>query len=133
MICNCRQCGIEFDSEIAHSQVYCSTKCKNRYHNGVHRDRNQPKPGGRTWQKTCRFCGKEFTAYDFRVCLCSDECRKLQKEKMLALAGKKSAEETTQYVMKRLKRKSTVVKVETEARKSGLSYGMMMARKEGRL
>ena len=56
--------------------------------------------------KVCRRCGKEFSASNGRVQLCSDECRSISKEKRIADAVRRSRE-TNKGARRKLDRCST--------------------------
>lgn len=97
----CEWCGITFRDD-KHERRFCSSACyeSSRGH-GVKNENGE-------YVKVCRFCGREFTAKTYQTRYCPD-CK--QHNKMPP------------------KKKSSLTEIAVEARKQGISYGMMMARR----
>lgn len=65
----CRECGKDFLAKRI-NQIFCSQKCKDKYHGGRIKDRTT----------ICLICGKEFIATHKGPALyCGDECRNVAK------------------------------------------------------
>lgn len=90
----CLICGKSFKGYKKNK--YCSRLCANeakrrhsrlywiKYHRINRKDRIKIQSEGINiiqYIKTCRHCGKEFIATNHRICFCSEECRKKEKEK----------------------------------------------------
>lgn len=132
----CVECGAAFETKSAAGK-FCSAKCANRCHN----NRAAEKRGKRTGPHivVCRQCGTKFRHTNGNIRYCSAECRtaaERARRKERDSARQRREENHNRDVratMARLARKSTVAKVNAAGRAQGLSYGQMMARKDGYL
>jgi endogenous inhibitor of DNA gyrase (YacG/DUF329 family) len=63
----CKTCNKTFIKTAKH-QVFCSLKCKSKFHNNKIKDKKNK------FNKKCKFCGKEFTTTNKRKIFCSHKC-----------------------------------------------------------
>lgn len=98
----CEWRGITF-VDYKHERKYCSSACYESARGHGRKNENGE------YVKVCRFCGREFTAKTYQTRYCP-EC----KANNFAPPPKK---------------KTTLTEVAVEARKHGISYGQMMARR----
>ena len=126
----CSWCGEEFDRKGR--EHFCSEECRraaelNRKRESSRayywKDKNRGYRDG-MYECTCLHCGKSFWAKDYRERLCSDECRKARKAYIKAM----SLGRQTKVPRKNGK---SLTDMAVEARKRGISYGKLMAMKEG--
>lgn len=132
----CAECGEEYETHHSNGK-FCSRACRVKWFNRQAAEKRLEDPKLHT--VVCRTCGKEFLHKNPSVRYCSVECRRAAehaKRQKQDQTGRKHAEEHRRNVrntMARLKRKSTVAAVNAAGRAQGLSYGQMMARKDGYL
>lgn len=130
----CAECGEEFESDRKNGR-FCSEKCRRRYNSRKQHAKYRSEPYMHT--VVCRECGKKFQHKTGSIRYCSAECRSAAdraRRQERDSARQKREEQHNRDVretMARLARKSTVAKVNAAGRAQGLSYGQMMARKDG--
>ena len=127
----CKTCGVKFSS-YQKKRVYCSRQCQRIGQQDKQKEIAQRYYAGLEHAKPveleCVSCGRKFLDKNPRVKYCSDDCRR----SMDALRSHAKTIPTTSALdreLARLRKESTINKVLKEAKKQGLSYGQMMARK----
>lgn len=113
----CPVCGKEFEA-LSAAKVYCSRKCKET---AYRKRKNETAAFSET--RKCTVCGKEFEAHQPQTVCCSPEC-KYERQKELSrenAAKKRMAKEEAEK-----KKQGFAIKT-AEARRLGISYGMLQA------
>ena len=123
----CSWCGKKFLRKTC--EIYCSDECraagekarKRAWSRTNYWKNDEPPIVDGLYQRTCIQCGKTFLSEDYRPRICSEECRRARYNYLKAKRnGSAVPKERPQ---------NTIVEVAVEARKSGISYGQMMARR----
>lgn len=127
----CKTCGKAFQSSTK-TRVYCSKACQSEGAKDAQREMAlryyANLENAQPIEKRCEFCGKKFTTKNPRVKYCSPVCRQ-KSDDAHKLRSEHTNNTSLDRELARLRKQSTINKVLKEAKKQGLSYGQMMARK----
>lgn len=113
----CPVCGKEFERTNSR-KVYCCRRCKEKA-----RRTRKNKTAENNETKICIVCGKEFETNQPKTVCCSPECK---YERQKELSRENAAKKRMAKLEAEKKKRGFAIKT-AEARRLGISYGMLQA------